>query len=407
MAVRNTLYFPNFNASGTGAGWGPANSTPPFPSGYTQGGEPAKITDTNKRFGKFNNASSNNTVIVDNTPLTGPTEIVSEIILGPVGGDSQGPSLSTLAGTGFAALINTSNGIRIWTLTAFGLGAQVGIVAFTATTGHVCRFRMLRTSGTQVTLEVLTGPVGGPFVSRLLLTGVASTNTDWYAGCFVRNQAEIVQLTSEYTAAQSITSINGASNVKAGQSAIPFVTSGYTGLATSVTSNQSGLTFGSIAGVANNFTAAASGYVEGGQYPAPGTSALITVAYNAETAGLSKVIDAPNGYVVQAITGAVTSDDTYPAFYWARESHTVEGAQAIYLPYGDLTMGPDSKITVTDEGVLYVWLRPTAGPTAGRTYEFILTIREGGDVIDMLPKLQARKFRTSGLSAKGLRAVKL
>lgn len=361
-----TLNFSVYDDSGGTTAWGPANSSPAFPSGYTLGGDPARINTG--RFSKF--SGSGNTCIVDNTQLTGNV-VSASIVLGPMSADTQCVMLVNAAGTGYMALINTSNGIRWFIVTAYVLGSLLHTVAFTATAGHVATLERNNTTGA---LNVYTGPSGST-VLRGTFTQ-ANANTDWRAGAATRNAAQVVSLTSSFASAFSIDTLT---NPLVPGGAVSGTETGFSGGA--ITANFGGLTIsGTVSGV--NITGTLSNFVDGGLCPLlPAAAVSGTFTQGANTASITRAISVPAG--LQELrdsdnnpanfSGLILGDDKYlgQAFADAGNPLTTSDRSYVNPAYG-LKISQDGKVELngTDHAT---------SPVAALPYTTTLWIRRGAD----------------------------
>lgn len=199
---------------------------------------------------------------------------------------------------------------------------------------------------------------------------------------------------------QSVTSINGGSTIEAGETGVPAVTTGFTGLPLSITTDQAGLTCSNIGGSTNAPTFDVIGWVENTAYPKLPVSALFTFTRNTESANASQTVTVPTGYVAQTFAGAITDDDTYITEAITDLGHVAEGADLYYVPYDDLFIFPDGKIQVTSDGTFIAWLRPLTGSTAGKMFYLEVTVIDGA--VSGVVGLVARGLTTSGLINRGL-----
>ncbi len=204
---------------------------------------------------------------------------------------------------------------------------------------------------------------------------------------------------------QTITSINGSSDIRAGQVDIPSVTTGFDGLPTSITTDTSGVTCFNIGGSTNAPEFDISGWVENTNYPKLPANVLFTFTRSTQSANLSKTIITPIGYVTQTFAGAITDDNTYITEAITDLGHVAEGADLYYVPYDDLFIFPDGKIQVTSDGTFIAWLRPLTGSTAGKMFYLEVTVVDGAvaGVVGLVARgLAETGLITSGLTARGL-----
>lgn len=370
--TKRTLLFSTYSDSWAITPWQADNSTPTYPSGYTQGGDPARINSG--RYGKF--SGTGNSVLLDNTVLTGNI-IASEAQLTTIGSDSMGLCICSPVGTGYQILINSTN-IRVFAMTAFVLGAQVGAsIAFVPTSNHFARFERNNITGT---MTIYTGVDMSSLVSRGSVTQ-ANGNTDWRAGIFARNSGNIASLISAFTPAQTIVSINSGNPIIANQTTVASVTTGFTGLPTSITCDLAGITCSSISGTTNAPTFVKSQRVNGQPWPLNGATATFTYVNGLESASGTQVIQKEAGDVVLTVSGGITDDPSTWTYWLTQDGFTVEGGEHSYTPYGDLVLTADGGGTVTDAGTFTSWFRPSTGTGAGNVYYYTWTLTDSGSVV--------------------------
>lgn len=396
-----TLTFSTYSdtlAPGSGDPWGPANSTPAFPSGYTLGGDPPRISSGNLT--KY--SGTGNTVILDNTVLSGNV-IACEAVLAGVGSDSQFLAICSPAGTGYQFLINSTN-IRCFSMTAFVLGSQVGSsISFVATTGHTCRVERDNTSG------VMTVYTQG--VSRGSVTQ-SNANTDWRAGVGTRNAAQISSLTSIYTASQSIDTFT--SPIVPGASASGTQT-GYVDGA--ITADFEGITFtGTVSG--GNVSGTVAGFVDGGLCPLlPATGVTCTFTQSGNNASITRDLSTPTGLqelrdgggTPANFSGIVLGDPKYIGQSFADAGNPLTTLDRSYVdPSYGLTIDQDGRVRLnaTDHPTdpvpslpytTTLWIRRGSD---GKAYSHTLTIDEEGNV--STGGLSVAGLSNSGLSNAGL-----
>jgi len=394
-----TLTFAGFSNSGTVIPWQIGNSTPAYPEGYIQGGDAGKILSG--AYTKF--SGSGNSVLLDDTPLLGNV-IAAAVTLGAVFTDAQGPCICSPSGTGYQFLINSTN-IRCFAMSNFILGTQVGAsIAFIVPSGHDVRVERNNTTGV---MTVLTGPAGGSPTSRGSVTQV-NANTDWRAGGFVRSAAAIAAITSDFTAAQTITSINSGNPIAVGQSGVVIAHTGFTGTATSVTTNRAGVTCTITAGDANSTTVSVSGWVEGGSYPVVDNAVTFTVSRSGESASATQTLTRPANWAQQTFAGAILDDQNLIGFNLAAAGHTVNGGAFYYRTnqVSSLTVNADTSWTSAPAGGTFdaVFI-PSAGATAGNAYLFEITVLNGSIVVESGGGLTSIGLTAIGLGVIGLTAI--
>lgn len=227
---------------------------------------------------------------------------------------------------------------------------------------------------------------------------VASTVTDSSWGIYA--------ITEDIPASQTVTSINGGAAIRAGQTGISAVLTGFTALP-SITTNTSGVTVSGVAGTDNAPTFNISDRVEGGLYPALPSSVQFTFTNGSETASGSQSVTFKTGEVKVTLSSPNTSDSTYVGTLFTQDGHTANGGDFYYVPYGDLSIAADGKVTVTTTGTFTGWFRPSTGTTAGRMYEYNITVQEDESIVPPGKNLASEGLTGKILSTSGIVAVGL
>jgi len=208
-------------------------------------------------------------------------------------------------------------------------------------------------------------------------------------------------VTIDYTPAQEITSINSGSPITANQTTVSSVTTGFTGIPTSITCDLAGITCSSIGGTTNAPTFVKSQRVNGSPWPLNGATATFTYINGSETASGTQVIQKEAGDVVLTVSGGITDDPAAWTYWLTQDGFTVEGGELSYTPYGDLVLTADGGGTVTDAGTFTSWFRPATGTGAGNVYSYTWIITEAG--ISVLNRgLTSVGLTSSGLTNAGL-----
>lgn len=209
-------------------------------------------------------------------------------------------------------------------------------------------------------------------------------------------------LNIEPTPPYLVASINGGSAITAGQVGVASVTSGFTGLPTTITTNASGVTCGSIGGTTNAPTFTISDRVDGGLYPKSGTSVNFTFTNGSESAVGAQTIVKKATETLVAISSPLFTANTLAQAILDQTGRTVATGDDFYhTTYGDLVVGADTDFTVTDAGTFDLWLYVTAGADAGKNYYYAVTITESGGVV-INNGLTSAGLTTSGLTNRGL-----
>jgi len=197
-----------------------------------------------------------------------------------------------------------------------------------------------------------------------------------------------------------ITGINGGSPITANQTTVASVSTGFTGLPTSITCDLAGITCSSIGGTTNAPTFVKSQRVNGQPWPLNGSTATFTYVNGSESASGQQVIQKEAGEVVYTFAGVITDDPASIGYWLTQDGFTVEGGEHSYTPYGDLVLTPDGGGTVTNAGSFTSWFRPATGTGAGNVYEYEWVISESG--ISPAGRLTSVGLTTSGLTTSGL-----
>lgn len=182
--------------------------------------------------------------------------------------------------------------------------------------------------------------------------------------------------------AMSITSINGGSGITAGKTGVTSVSTGFSGLPATITTNASGVTCGSIGGTTNAATFNISDRVDGGLYPKSGASVTFTFTNGSEVASAAQTIVKKSTETLVAISSPLFLDNTLAQAILDQTGRTVvTGDELYHTTYGDLVITPDTDFTVTDAGTFNLWLWVSSGADTGKNYNYTVTITEDGAVV--------------------------
>jgi hypothetical protein len=376
--LKRSLLFSIFADSGTQNAWGPTNSNPAFPAEYTLKGAPARVSQD--AFRNFNPSTSGvNIILLDDTVLTSET-ISAEGFFSTVGSSSQGFVLANPStGNGYQILINSTNA-RIFAMTNWAIsGSALRTIDYSVPSNHYGVFRRNNSNGD---MEFWSGVSPDSLTQRGTTFSQANANTDWRAGVFVRDSGRMESLVSAYTPAQSVTSINNGNPIAAGQTGVPFETTGFSGGAvTSITSNQPGVTISNIVLSGANDgkgTFDISGFSEEGLYPSLPANVEYTFANGAATAKISQSLTIPQAY--SQVTYANASALNSRVFAWHLLSAGISianGTRIIWLDTPDFAFLDNGDTTSTAGTVMIVtaWARNEA---TGKMSEWIVTIGDAG-----------------------------
>lgn len=400
-----TLLFSAYANSGNTTAWSPAHPTVAFPSGYTLGGDPAKIFSG--KLTKF--SGTGNTVLLDDTALTGES-ITVKATTGAVGTDSGGVCLCSPTGTGYQFLVNSTN-IRCYSMTNFALVAQVGsAISFAVTTGHDIAVTRNNTTGV---MTFFSGPSGGALTARGTITQ-ANANTNWRAGVFLRNSAEIASLTSEFTSAFSIDTLTDPLVPGA---AVTGTQTGFNDF--TMEGNFGGLIVETLPD-GPNFSGTMSSFVDGGLCPLlPAAAVSGTFTQGANTASITRAISVPAGLqelrdgsdAPANFAGLVLGDSKYLGQAFVDGGNPLATADRSYVnPAFGLKIYQDGKVELngTDHATdpvpslpytTTLWIRRGAD---GRMYSHELAISEAGAVVVTGGGLTMTGLTMSGLTMSGL-----
>ena len=225
-----------------------------------------------------------------------------------------------------------------------------------------------------------------------LATGSVISNTAW----------AVYFETEDIAPSVSVTSINGGATITAGKTGVTSVSSGFTGLPTTIATNASGVTCSNIGGSTNAATFDISDRVDGGPYPKSGTSVNFTFINGSESAvGSQTVVKKANETLVTISSPLFTANTLAQAILDQTGRTVVTGDEFYHTAYSDLAITPDTDFTVTDAGSFDLWLYVSSGADAGKNYYYAVTITESGDVVI------SNGLTTAGLTSSGLTRVGL
>jgi len=184
------------------------------------------------------------------------------------------------------------------------------------------------------------------------------------------------------TTGQEITSINGGNPITAGQTGIASVSTGFTGLPSTITTNASGVTCSNIGGATNAATFNVSDRVDGALYPKSGTNVTFTFTNGAESDAADQTVVKKATETTVVISEPLFTANTIANAILAATGRTVAAADEFYhTTYSDLVITTDTDFTVTDAGIFDLWLYVATGSDAGKNYYYAVTITESGEVV--------------------------
>jgi len=358
--------------------------------------------------GRFVSVDATNAVQLYNTAPLQSAEIACTVVIGEFTGDasaSRGAAIMADNGDGYFILIRSTD-LRVYRTTAGG-GAntltQIGTTtSITAVDNDVFLLGYTKSTGA---LRVTQGGV-----SRFTATDLTHAAATLKVGPLSRATLGRIKSVTILNVAdpQTITSINSGNPVAVGQTGVVIAHTGFTGAATSVTTNRAGVTCTITAGDANSTTVSVSGWVEGGPYPVVDNTVTFTVSRAGESASATQTLTRPANWDQQAFSGAILDDQNLIGFNLAAAGHTVNGGTFYYKTnqVSSLTVNADTSWTAAPAGGTFdaVFI-PSAGATAGNAYLFEITVLNGSIVVVTGGGLTSIGLTAIGLGVIGLAAI--
>jgi len=217
-------------------------------------------------------------------------------------------------------------------------------------------------------------------------------------------------VTIDYTPAQVITSINGGTQITAGQVGIPIVATGFTVKPTAVTATYASGAKSITAtvdsgGSATNFNISIQDRIEAEDWPINGDTLTFTFTYGSESASGTQTLVKKATETVLTFSGAITSDPATLTYWLTQDGFTAEGGEIAYIPYGDLVLTADGGGSATDAGTFTSWFRPATGTGAGNVYAYTWVVSDAG--IQPASGLTSSGLTSSGITRAGLTSVGL
>lgn len=302
--------------------------------------------------------------------------IESEVTAGLAISVSIGAAIVDASGNGYMAINSSSaSSLRIFLVVASQLsGSALLTVNLPMVIGQ--RIMLRRTIVPNNTYEIL---IDG--VSQGSYNAPATYNPTY--GAVVSRFGSVRQVDLYYTPNQTVTSINGGSPFTASQTTSSAVTTGFTGLPSTITSNLSGLTFSGIGGSTNAPTFSKSVPIDGAVYPQRGLTATVTFTNGSETASGAIDIDADADQTTVVVASPINDDITclFGAIFAATGRSAANGDEVYHtVPAGmsDLVINPDGTMEVTNAGTFDCWVWTAA---TGVNYYYSVTITESGGVV--------------------------
>lgn len=296
--------------------------------------------------------------------------------------------------TGFSCLI-TNTTIKLRKEVAGSGGAQISAfsVANTANATFILEF------------DDTTGAINVKKNGTSVLTGTYTDTPNLYAGIQSYSSLGTQSFSTfqlDYTPAQTVTSINGGSPITSSQSSVAAVTTGFTGLPTTITTNATGVTCGTISGTTNAPTWVQTVRTDGAVFPKSGTVVTYTFTNGAETANGDQTINKDADQTAVIVSSPINDDTTclFGAIFATTGRSAANGDEVYHtVPVGmsDLVVNPDGTMEVTNAGTFTCWVWTIA---TGVNYYYSVTITENGVVIGV--GLTSAGLTVSGLTSSGL-----
>jgi len=241
--------------------------------------------------------------------------------------------------------------------------------------------------------------------TAIITSTITTFNTATKVGVTARSTAQngvIDEFTIIVPDPITVTSINGGSPITAGKTGIASVSTGFTGLPTTITTNASGVTCSNIGGSTNAATFDMSDRVDGGLYPKSGTSVTFTFTKSAETDDIATTVVHKTTETAVPVISPLFSLNTLANQILLQTGRTIATGDELYhTAYSDLVITTDTDFTVTDAGSFDLWLYVSSGADAGKNYYYAVTITESGDVV-IGGGLTTRGLTVSGPTVRGL-----
>ena len=352
--------------------------------------------------GRFVSSNVTNAIyLYDGTPTPIANEITVNVVIGEFTGDasaSRGSAIMASNGDGYFILIRSTD-LRVYKTTAGGGANTLTQIGSTATITAVDSDDFLFGYNTS------TGAI------RVLQNGVSrftATDTTHIAAalklgvCSRSAVGRVRSVTAHGITVYSVTSINGGSPITSSQSAVAAITTGFTGLPTTITTNATGVTCGTISGTTNAPTWVQPVRTDGAVFPKSGTVVTYTFTNGAETASGNQTINKDADQTAVIVASPINDDITclFGAIFAATGRTAANGDEVYHtVPAGmsDLVINPDGTMEVTNAGTFDCWVWTIA---TGVNYYYSVTITENGVVIG--GGLTSYGLTVSGLTIAGL-----
>ena len=335
-------------------------------------------------------ATSNQSLWYNTTAMTGDV-IESEVTAGLQYTVPIGAAIVDASGNGYMVTnTSTASQLKVFKVVASqSSGSALATYSSPMTTGQ--KIKLVRTVSTDLYEIYINGSLIGSY------TPSPNIYNPIYGAC-VSQYGSIRQVDLYYSPAQTVTSINGGNPFTASQTTSSAVTTGFTGLPSSITSNVTGLTFSGIGGTTNSPTFTKSVRTDGAVYPKDGVTATVTFTNGAESASTTISCN-KNADETEVVVASPINDDITCLFgaIFAATGRSAANDDEVYhtVPAGmsDLVINPDGTMEVTNAGTFDCWVWTLA---TGVNYYYSVTITESGGVVI-----------NGGLTSSGLTSIGL
>lgn len=202
----------------------------------------------------------------------------------------------------------------------------------------------------------------------------------------------VTRFTATFSPVYEIVDINGASDIERGETGVTYSTLGFSSITTGST-DESGVTVGSISDTVGDGTFNVSGYVDGSPYPQLPASVLFTLGDGTNSASLAKTITILPSESSVVTSGMITTNSDFLGYHFAADGRSVaDGGQIVWPTTAGLTIYDDgSYILLSGNPIdLDMWYRD---PSNSHVYFYSVTIGGG---------LTSSGLTVSGLTSAGL-----
>lgn len=324
--------------------------------------------------------------------------IESEVTAGILVSSSIGAAIVDASGNGYMAINSSSaSSLRLFLVVASQSSGSTLTTAVNLPMVTGQRIKLRRTILPNNTYEILVNDV-------VQASYNAPATYDPKYGAAVSRFGSVRQVDIYYTPDQAVTSINGGSPFTASQTASSAVTTGFTGVPTSITATWAGgsIPISGIGGSTNAPTFTKAVRVDGSQYPKNGELLTLTFINGSETASGTQLFNKDADEVELDVTAPIIYDPKYlfGAIFSATGRTAVTGDKGYYkIPSGmsDLAIDPDGRIQTTNAGTFQYWAYTAA---TAINYYYSVTVSAGGAVVNI--GLTSSSLTSIGLTQSGL-----